>query len=322
MDCDGLKKNLLTDTDGSLFGSPASVFSQAESLWGLSFEQGLGEKTKSCLFSGSQQHGIGDFRIPRTALTNLTGQRININLTHPYRGISRTNSCSLRPPWGMYLCNSTTDYRMLIIESLDSDTEKRRISPVAVMSRSGYIDLINGPQDQTFCNGYSCRKRISTFMSIVQSGQTYEIYFSSNPPRTTRFRLLNADPSIKCILALYFYSLQQIDVYSNTLYVPPTNRDLRATGLMLLDQPNNVTLSSPPGSNYFDRPYQMAYFLIDGNSTIDVKMSPLLILSFGFPPMNPSSFFATNLVANLAALLNVNQEKIRRVNIVSAASNM
>ncbi|CAF3595884.1 unnamed protein product [Rotaria sordida] len=234
MDCDGLKKNLLVDTDGSLFGQPASVFSYAEALW------------------GNQQHGIGDFRIPLVAYTNLTGHRMNINLTHPYRGISRTNSCSLRSSWGMYICNSTTDYRMLIIESMDSDTEKRRLSPVAIMSKSGYIDLINGPQDQTFCNGYSCRKRISTFMAIIQSEQTYDIYFSSTPPRQTRFRILNANSSIKCILALYFYSLQQIDFYANTLYVPPTNRDLRSPGLMLLDQPNNVTLLSPPGSNYFN----------------------------------------------------------------------
>lgn len=42
MDCDGLKKSLITDTDGSLFGSPASVFSQAESLWGT---------VCSCVFS-------------------------------------------------------------------------------------------------------------------------------------------------------------------------------------------------------------------------------------------------------------------------------
>ena len=183
-----------------------------------------------------------------------------MNITHPYRGISRTNSCSLRTTWGMYICNSTVDYRMLIIESMDSDTEKRRISPVAIMSKSGYIDLLNGPQDQTFCNGYSCRKRISTFMSIVQSGQTYEIYFSSTPPRHIRFRLLNADPTIKCILAVYYYSLQQIDVYANTFYIPPTNRDLRATGLILLDQSNNVILLSPPGSNFFNR-YVFFFFL-------------------------------------------------------------
>jgi hypothetical protein len=34
MDCDGLKKSLLTDTDGSFFGQPSTVFSEAEYLWG------------------------------------------------------------------------------------------------------------------------------------------------------------------------------------------------------------------------------------------------------------------------------------------------
>jgi hypothetical protein len=34
MDCDGLKKDLITDTDGTLFGQPSSVFSQDEYYWG------------------------------------------------------------------------------------------------------------------------------------------------------------------------------------------------------------------------------------------------------------------------------------------------
>jgi len=31
----------------------------------------------------------------------------------------------------------------------------------------GYIDLINGPQDHGWCSGYTCRKRVSTFMALV-----------------------------------------------------------------------------------------------------------------------------------------------------------
>jgi hypothetical protein len=64
----------------------------------------------------------------------------------------------------------------------------------------------------------------------------------------------------------------------------------------------------------------MAYFAIDGTAVIDIKISPLLVLSFGFPPMDPSLFFSSNLIANLAALLNISPDKIRRVNIVSAAN--
>lgn len=235
MDCDGLKTDLVVDTDGTLFNGPSSVFSNAASLW------------------GNLQHGVGDNRIPRVALSNLTGHRINISSIYPGRGISRTNSCILQPPWGMYQCNNTVNYRMLIIESMDADTERRRLSPVAIMSNNGYIDLINGPQDHGFCNGYTCRRRISTFMAIVQSNETYQIYFTSTPPKNTRFRLINANASIKCILAIYYNSLQQIDVYADTKYVAPTNRDPTSTLLKLRNDTNNVTFASTAGANYYDR---------------------------------------------------------------------
>jgi hypothetical protein len=182
-----------------------------------------------------------------------TGQRVNTSKTHPYRGISRTNSCSLQPTWGMYICQENSDYRMLIIESMDEEGDTRRLSPIVLVSSSGYVNIINGPRDHSTCGSSSCRQRISTFTAIVQSGENYTIYLSSSAPKHIRFRLINADAAIKCLIAVRFDSYQQIDVYANTVYVSPTNRDMRVTRLLLLDQPNNVTLASPAGSNYFDR---------------------------------------------------------------------
>jgi len=40
---------------------------------------------------------------------------------------------------------------------MDSDTETRRLSPVAIISDNGYLDLINGPQDHGWCGGYTCK---------------------------------------------------------------------------------------------------------------------------------------------------------------------
>jgi hypothetical protein len=65
----------------------------------------------------------------------------------------------------------------------------------------------------------------------------------------------------------------------------------------------------------------MAHFLIDGVTVIDLKISELIVLTFGLPPTTPSSFFSTNLVANLAALLGVTTDQIRRVDIISANTN-
>ncbi len=174
------------------------------------------------LFQGNQQHGVGDYRIPQVALANRTGHQMNVNLSYPGRGISRSSSCLYQPLYQMYLCRNDSDYRMLIIESMDPDTETRRLSPVAVMSDNGYIDLINGPQDHGWCNGYTCQKRISTFMALIQSRHHYDIFLTSTTPNHMRFRLLNSDATIRASLALYYNSLQQIDVYANDVYVAHT----------------------------------------------------------------------------------------------------
>ena len=64
----------------------------------------------------------------------------------------------------------------------------------------------------------------------------------------------------------------------------------------------------------------MAIFSIDGVTVIDLKISELIVLTFGLPATTPSAFFSTNLLSNLAALLGVTEDKIRRVNIISADS--
>jgi hypothetical protein len=129
MDCDGLKKLLLTDSDGSFLqlGEPANAISQAEYGW------------------GSQQRGVGDFRIPSEALAYPNGSMMPVSQLYQHPGIVKDAQwCDQRDDWQAWQCRNLT-YKMLIIESMDKDTETRRLSPVAIVSENGYIDLINGP---------------------------------------------------------------------------------------------------------------------------------------------------------------------------------
>lgn len=66
----------------------------------------------------------------------------------------------------------------------------------------------------------------------------------------------------------------------------------------------------------FLRKYQLLYFLIDGDNVIDIKVSPLLILNFNLPPMDPSSFYTGDVAIKLAALFGFEASKIRQVKIV------
>lgn len=128
MDCDGKKKNLLSDKDGSFLGKPGAVISQSEFEW------------------GSQQRGLGDFRIPKEMLSDANGHMITPSNVYTYPGIVRdAKNCTFIDEWQAYKCYGL-DYRMLLIESLDNDTESRRLSPVAILSDNKYLDFINGPQ--------------------------------------------------------------------------------------------------------------------------------------------------------------------------------
>lgn len=128
MDCDGLKKNLLNDLDGSFLGQKGTVISQSEFEW------------------GSQQRGLGDFRIPKEALAMPNGSMIQPKEIYNYLGIVRDeNLCSYISDWQAYKCLGI-EHRMLMIESMDPDSLHRRLSPVAILSDNKYLDLINGPQ--------------------------------------------------------------------------------------------------------------------------------------------------------------------------------
>ena len=45
-----------------------------------------------------------------------------------------------------------------------------------------FIDILNGPQDHSWCGGYTCQERISTFYGIIAAGLNYEIALSSTNP--------------------------------------------------------------------------------------------------------------------------------------------
>lgn len=127
------------------------------------------------------------------------------------RGTRDHNMCSWYGDWNAYKC-SDIDYRMLVIESLDPDTETRRLSPVALIA-NGYVNLLNGPMDHGWCLGYTCQERISTFYGIVATGTNYSLYFTSNEPQKLRLHLLNSDSSVAVRVGIFYQRPQRQDVY-------------------------------------------------------------------------------------------------------------
>ena len=118
MDCDGLKHVLVRDEDGSFLETSGarSLISMAEIEWGE-----------------NESRGIGNFRIPTTML--YTDQGIEeADVLFPGKGIVRgtgefgdESQCTWMADWNSYLCEGV-DHLMIVIESLDDDTEVRQRS--------------------------------------------------------------------------------------------------------------------------------------------------------------------------------------------------
>ncbi|KAM9839131.1 PKHD1 like 1, tandem duplicate 1 [Aulostomus maculatus] len=302
MDCDAKKKSMLKDLDGSLLGAVGTVVPQSEYEWG-----------------GDPRRGLGDYRIPKVMLTFLNGSRIPVNQIAPHKGVIRDN-CTFMTSWQCYKCFGL-NYRMLVIESLDSDTETRRLSPVAVLG-DGFVDLINGPQDHGWCSGYTCQKRVSLFHSIVATGRSYDVYFTSVSPQKLRLMMLNADPSESLLVSVFYSNPQRLDVYVDGQLVAPTNAEWNAENTdYTLKRPLYPgqyvpELNSTVGANFFDQTYKMLKVLLRGPTPVEVRTSPVLFIAFELPAMTEDEFFGEKLIQNLATFLKVPPNMIRITNII------
>lgn len=282
MDCDGLKHVLIKDFDGSFTetNTLSTIISMAEFQW---LELG-----------GDPRRGIGDMRIPRTMLSLADGSRIPVDDLYPKKGIVRGTSgfaddsqCSFVTMWNAYLCTGI-DHLMFVIESLDADTEVRRLSPIGLGSSNGYIDLLNGPQDFGWCGGYTCQERISTFYGIVAAGLEYTLGLTSTSPQNMALHLLNVDSasSQKIVVGVINTNPQRLDVYVEDMYVVPKNamRDSETGNLMYFERdPNNPdqylpTLTDAAGTNFYDRDLRRLYVTLNG-SRLTIMTTPVIQVS-------------------------------------------
>ncbi|KAK3740701.1 hypothetical protein QZH41_019065 [Actinostola sp. cb2023] len=317
MDCDGRRQIVVTDLDGSLTGSGVrtTLIPRAEYEWG-----------------GDPVYGLGDYRIPNVALTAVDGSRLDVNKVLPNKGIVRgtdkKSTCTWQKDLNGYSCTGI-EHLMLIVESLDADTETRRLSPVALCA-DGYVNLLNGPMDHGWCLGYTCQERLSTFYGVVASDMKYSLYFTSYAPQKVRFHLLNSNETQVVRIGVYYKEPQRKDVYRRgmcgRLYMYPTNADLAAGQFKLKDIPSGAAkdyyyppLSSISGSNYFDDDSNTLFVIVRGPEPVDIHTSPVVQIILSVQTVTVDEFFKNNLIQNLADLLGCDPSLIRYMDVISAS---
>ena len=310
MHCDGLKKALLIDTDGKIIGDdiPGTIIADAAYEW-----------------EGNPSAGLGYYRVPKTAYTEVNGDKIEFVDKMPNTGIVRNEQCVWVEEWHAFKCHGI-NHRLLIMESMDIDTLDRRLSPVSIIANpgpDGYLDLINGPQDWSCCFGYACQKRISNFYSIVGTNMMYEIHLTSTPPIHMRYRLKHNDGGDPVLMKIFFPKPQRIDVFAGERYVAPENIDLTSDKFAMFpanDKYIPSLESQVEGANYFDPTTGYLYLLLRGTTTVDYKIQPSVVTKIG-ATIDMDNFFEGDVAGNIAALLGINPANIRVTNVIREGSS-
>ena len=318
MDCDGMKSVLFRDIDGSFTetGEFSTMVSMAEFEW-----------------DGDRRRGLGDYRIPKTMISDANGMPIDVDTLYPAKGIVRGQSydmseCDFNVHWNMYVCQNL-DHLLLVMESLDEDTEVRRLSPIGI-GTNGFINLLNGPMDNGWCGGYTCQERISTFYGIVAADFTYVIGLTSTNPQQFALHLLNSEDNQGIIVRIIYTNPQRLDVYfvndnGEDKYVVPKNAELLEDGNLkytsdLPDTSYYPVIDDKKGANYYDRSLKRLHINIKGNRAYKIITTPVIMLSITVS-VSAEDFFDEELVVrNIALLLSIPPNKIRIVNVVKETS--
>ena len=260
--------------------------------------------------------------------TTLKGGRIPLSKVYSEAGVIRAPGCTYLPTAPGWFCPSSTgiEYWDVVYEMMDEDHFKRRLSPLAVRGTGGYLDIINGPTDHTCCIGYACSMRLQTYHTTVACGKEFDYYFTSTIPVEGRFHFPHAPPECKIKIALYTKKPNRIDIFADEKFIPPTNSQMKG-GKIEWFKPNDAYIpqlaTHTSGANYHQRDQQLVHFIATGGSVYRLKVVQTLVLELGvMTELTEDQFYDNgNLAGNIAALLGIDEDKIRVMNVISESSS-
>eukprot|EP01065_Artemidia_motanka_P053535 TRINITY_DN9958_c0_g1_i4.p1 TRINITY_DN9958_c0_g1~~TRINITY_DN9958_c0_g1_i4.p1 ORF type:complete len:3881 (+),score=1049.38 TRINITY_DN9958_c0_g1_i4:67-11709(+) len=168
-------------------------------------------------------------------------------------GVAVQSRCTRMDKWNAMLC-SGVKYGELFVQSLDWDSQERRIYPLRVHktndpigavdaspSRSEYF-LVNQPPDKYKQTEWPSFKRPSWFWSVVETNKTYRIDFGDLPPKRTYWHLEHCTAKEKVVLNIFYPEPLRIQVW-----LDPNDNETGRTPT----RPTPVTLVDDHSANHY-----------------------------------------------------------------------
>jgi len=318
MPCDSNRWIIYDDRKGDLTGNRyGAILSQTEYQW---------EDTETFT---DKAWGLGDYRIPKSLLTDDNGERID---AVENKGIARGEDCEWNEDVTAYVCEEA-NYVELNIESQDEDKDVRRLSPIGIQSETGYIDLLNGPADHTTCLGYACQIRMSSFWGLLACGQTYKVHSTSDWPLLLNLKLNHRERDCYVKVEVFMGVPNRIDVYEGEEIIYPTNTEYDAQGnatyilptaehVPSLDNYRVRNAANVHGRNFYESSTETLHVILTQSTQLQVRTIDTIIVKLTvMTEMSLDEFFESDdLALYLASILEVDPSKITTVDIINEKS--
>ena len=162
---------------------------------------------------------------------------------------------------------------------------------------------------------------------IVLLGESYDVYYTGDPPAKVRIHLINARPNQFIDFSIYFAQRQRMDVYVGGEYVLPLNGrrdgDNIAYNRPPMDQPNYYRTifdnldQKIQGVHVYDEHSRTMTITVKGPQNVVIAQTEVAMIQIGMDMMTEDEFFEAELVTRLAELLGVPLANVRVVEAIN-----
>lgn len=211
-------------------------------------------------------------------------------------GIEYHENCTQLSDWRAYACprpsgsKDGASHRVLVLQSLDVDSEDRAWGPMAVYTGDarleferdldaaaarGFIDVLGGPMERGDCGGvYACRKRPTIYFAVVPSdGAHVTLHGQAMPPRHVRLELRRATTATRLLVTVGWATTHVAELFIDFDSTPQRDINLLSNGQRIawdieeyVERVPVVTDSVPSVAH--DARTQEIHFVMQGGGTL------------------------------------------------------
>ncbi|XP_044864776.1 fibrocystin [Mauremys mutica] len=182
-----------------------------------------------------------------------------------HAGIYREDTkCIYKPSMQGYFCKDT-DHALVILESLDTEADGRRSSPVVSVTGSFVEAFSSGVSHVSCCPSEHPR----AFYSVLPSNKLTKVCFAGLTPPSLRLRLIGGQNSTRLLIAIFYDEPRSLYVFMNGNYIPLASSSSSA-----------FLTNAMAGAHSFSFENNLLYVLLHGDDPIEIYTSFSLHAAF------------------------------------------